>query len=283
MNSPNTAPKATPFWWEDAGEPRAPVESRLPREIDVVIIGGGLTGLSAALTLARYGKPVLVLESKAPGLGASARNGGMIGAGHRLDVGTLDAILGRDLANRLLRESHQDSMAFVRSLMDEEDIRCDFSETGRFRGFWRLGEYDVAARELEILRRRISLDAWMVPRSEQFSEVRKRALIRGGRLPRHGGLNPAKWVAGICRAAVRAGAIVRGNTPVEAVEREGNAFLVTSRQGTIRTGAVLVATNGYTPEFMTDLRRRVIPVPSFIVTRNRSGTTGSRNCSRIAE
>ena len=272
MNNPNNSPKATPFWWEDAGEPRVPAELRLPREIDVVVIGGGLTGLSAALTLARHGKPVLVLESSAPGFGASARNGGMIGGGHRLAVEKLDAILGRDLADRLLRESHQDSMTFVQSLMDEEGISCDFSETGRLRSFWGAGEYDITARELEVLRKRISLEAWMVRRSEQFREVASELYSGGIVYARHGGLNPAKWVAGICRAAVRAGAIVRGNTPVDAVERDGEAFLVTSRQGTVRAGSVLVATNGYTPGFLTDLKRRIVPVPSFIITTERLGS-----------
>ena len=259
------AVKATPLWWEDAGVPTAPEQKPLPREIDVVIVGGGLTGLTAALTLARRGKPVLVLEGTAPGYGASARNGGMIGGGHRLKVGELDAMLGRDLANRMLHESHNETMAFVRTLMSEEDIACDFAQTGRFRSFWTKGESDDAARELDLLQKRTSVDAWMVSRSEQFDEVRSDLYFGGVVYANHGGLNPAKWVAGICRAASRNGAIIQGNTPVTAVEADGSSHLVRTGRGTVRAGTVLVATNGYTPGFMNDLKRRVIPVPSFII------------------
>src|SRR5258705_4573418 len=71
-----------PYWW-DAAPLEGPVDVALPRRCDVAIIGAGYTGLSAALTLARAGKSVVVLDAAAPGWGASSRSGGMIGHGHR--------------------------------------------------------------------------------------------------------------------------------------------------------------------------------------------------------
>ena len=72
-----------PYWW-DAAPREPPTEVALPNSRDVAIIGAGYAGLSAALTLARAGRSVVVLDALAPGEGASSRSGGMIGHGHRL-------------------------------------------------------------------------------------------------------------------------------------------------------------------------------------------------------
>jgi len=259
-----------PLWWVDAGAPTAPAQHPLPAECDVAIIGAGLTGLSAARTLARAGTSVLVLDAHAPGFGASSRNGGMVGGGHRLSYDQAAANFGADIAKRLLHEAHLDSGQFVLDLMAEENIDCDFAATGRFRALWKSHEYETTARELEVLQRHIPLEAGMLPRDLQRQEVAS-DLYRGGVIYyKHGGLNPAKWVAGLLQAAQRAGAVVQGNTPVTGVEPAGNeqagaGFNVHSPRGAVRAGAVLVATNGYTPSHLGAYKRRIVPVPSFII------------------
>ena len=257
--------KSDPFWWEDAGRPAGPQLQELPPETDVLIIGAGLTGLSAARTLARAGKAVLALDAMMPGEGASSRNGGMIGGGHRLAFETMRARFGHDTALGLLREAHLDSGSFVRSLIADENIDCDYRETGRFRGLWRDREYDRAARDLDRLQQLIPLEAEMLPRERQHEEVAS-DLYRGGTVfHRHGGLNPARWVGGLLRVALDAGARVQGNTPVTAIERDGAAFRVNTARGPLRAGTILAATNGYTPPQLPPLKRRIVPIPSFIV------------------
>lgn len=263
--------KAEPLWWEDAGAPTAPAEQNLPPEVDLVIVGAGLTGLSAARTAARGGRSVLCLDAGAPGIGASSRNGGMVGGGHRLSIETLQAMFGHDLATRVLREAHLDSHAFVRTLQREESIACDYVENGRFRGLWRDRDYDATGRALDRLKALIPLEAEMRPRARQHEDVAT-DLYRGGTIYlRHGGLNPAKWVAGLMGAARRAGALVQGHTPVLGVEGSGTAFEVRTTRGTVRGRDVLIATNGYTPACLPGLRRRVVPVPSFIVATEELG------------
>ncbi len=71
--------KWTPWWWEWAERPEF-AEARLPSQVDAVVVGGGYTGLNAALTLARAGREVVLLEAGYPGDGASSRNGGMVGS-----------------------------------------------------------------------------------------------------------------------------------------------------------------------------------------------------------
>ncbi|MEM8760339.1 MAG: FAD-dependent oxidoreductase [Pseudomonadota bacterium] len=257
--------KTTPFWWEDAGAPSAPAPCPLPDTADVVIVGAGLTGASAARTFSRAGRSVLLLDAGAPGIGASSRNGGMIGGGHRLSLEALRARYGPDLARRLLHEAHIESLAFCRTLMAEEGIDPDFRQTGRFRGFWAARDYDSTARAMETLAGLIPLDYEMIPLARQHEETGS-PLYRGGIVfPSHGGLNPAKWVKGLLAAATRHGATIQGDTPVLRIERDAEGHRIETPRGTVRAGQVLIATNGYTSAATPALRRRVVPVPSFII------------------
>ena len=259
-------PRSTdPYWWEDAGRPVPSREEPLPAEVDIAVAGAGLTGLTAALTLARRGKSVLVLDAQAPGFGASSRNGGMIGGGHRLSVDDMEARYGKDTALRLLSEAHLESSAFVRKLMTDEGIDCDYVEAGRFRGLWKPTEYEAAARGLERLRKAIPLEAEMVPKTRQRDYVATDIYAGGVAYPRHGGLNPAKWVNGVLAAAIRHGAIAQGGTPVTGLGRDGAAHIVITPRGLVRAGGVLIATNGYTPAHFKALRRRIVPIPSYMV------------------
>lgn len=263
--------KTDPFWWEDAGAPSSPPQEPLPSEVDALIVGAGLTGLSAARTLAKAGKSVLVLDANAPGFGASSRNGGMIGGGHRLSYDDMRAQFGNDTALSLLKEAHLNSTEFSKNLIKDENIACDFVETGRFRGLWRDAEYETTARSLEQLQSLIPLEAEMLPRARQHEEVAS-DLYRGGMIfYRHGGLNPAKWVAGLLQLSLKLGAHVQGDTPVTSVQKEGAAYVATTPRGNVRAGMVLIATNGYTPSHFTELKRRIIPVPSFIVATEHLG------------
>ena len=254
-----------PFWWEDAAAPAPPPAGEWEASADAVVVGAGLTGLSAAREMAARGKRVTVLDSGPPGGGASARNGGMLGGGHRLSPEELERQYGADLARRLLREAHLDSVDFAKRLIREENIACDFAECGRFRGAWTRRDYDSAGRALERLKKIIPLEAEMIPQSRQREEVATDLYAGGAVYFRHGGLNPAKYVAGILRAALRAGAAVFGGVPATGVARERGVFTVSTPRGKIRTGMVLAAVNGYAPPHLSECRRRVVPVPSFLI------------------
>jgi len=266
-----------PYWWDDAGIPACPPMQALPAEADVVVIGAGLTGLSAARTLARRGKHVVVLDAQAPGIGASSRNGGMVGGGHRLSIDEMEAEFGLDTAHGLMREAHLDSTQFAKTLIAEEAIACDFSVSGRFRGFWSDAEYEKQAKNLERLQKIAAVNAHMVPKSRQKEEIASDLYAGGMLLPDHGGLNPAKYVAGLLRAAQAAGALVQGDTPVTGLSRQGGGHVVTSPRGSIRAGAVLAATNGYTPAVLSDEKRRVFAVPSYIVATEPLGENRMRS------
>ena len=264
--------KRWPYWWETSGaEPARLSSEHLPDEVDMLVIGGGLTGLSAARTLAKAGNSVLVLEAGSPGIGASSRNGGLIGGGSSLPVILLRERYGRETAAALIREMHIDATEFAIGLMNEERIDCEFKLTGRFLACWHRSDYELHSRNLEEVQKLAPVEAEMIPKSRQHEQVAS-DLYNGGLLHAlHGGLHPAKWVAGMLRSALSAGAIVCGNTLVHSLERRGTAQLAETQLGPILAGKVLVATNGYNLGNFGRINRSVIPIPSFIIVSEELG------------
>src|SRR5437899_8429850 len=109
-----------PYWW-DAAPRESPVEVAPPKSCDVAIVGAGYTGLSAALTLARAGRSVVVLDAAAPGWGASSRSGGMIGHGHRRSYSNLIERFGPEKAKGIVREGIA-SLEFLKTFIADEKI-----------------------------------------------------------------------------------------------------------------------------------------------------------------
>ena len=252
-----------PWWWE-ALSPAKPNAKPLPRRCDVAIIGAGYTGLSAALTLARAGRSVLVLDAGLAGFGASTRNGGMIGSGHRLGFSALAEQLGRPRAAAILHEGSA-ALDFTTSLIDREKIACQFTRCGRFRAAWRVRDYDSMGREIDILRREIGLEADMVPRSEQHAEVQTDSYHGGTVYHRHGALHPALFHAGLLARARTAGALIANHCGVETIGRERGGFTLVTARGRVAADAVIVATNGYTGPESPALRRRLVPLSSYLI------------------
>lgn len=257
-------PKNTPYWWE-AVERETDAQPEFDAEYDAVVVGAGLTGSSAARTLARNGASVLVLDAEAPGHGASTRNGGMIGEGHRVPLEVMAKRYGMETARALLREIYVEPLGFATNLIKEEQIDCDFKRHGRFRGQWNTAEYDATARSLDELRAIAPLNVEMIPREKMRDEVGTDFYAGGLLLHDHGGLHPGKYLGGMVEVARRAGATVCGNTRVTGVKQSGSGFVVSTPRGEVRAGSVLMATNGYTPPPFSWLRRRIFPVTVYVI------------------
>jgi glycine/D-amino acid oxidase-like deaminating enzyme len=255
--------KETPFWWE-----AAPLERDLgkapPPAADVVIIGAGYTGLSCALALARAGRSVVVIDSGAPGSGASRRAGGMVGHGHRLSLAKLERRYGAHNARAILREGIA-AYEFTTALIERERIDARFVRVGRFRGCATASDYDESAHEAERLRKEVSLEVEVVPRSEQWREIASDFYKGGLVFPSHGGLHPGLFHAGLLAAARRAGATVVGYTPALQIKGERGTRRVVTRRGTIGAAEIVLATNGYTGRPSYAHARRVLPIPSFLI------------------
>src|SRR5688572_7030082 len=124
----------------------------IPEKVDVAIIGGGFTGLSAARTLAKRGTKVIVLEANTIGWGASSRNGGMVLTGLKVDMGTILKKYGRDVARKLFRYS-LDSVDTVEQIVKEEYIDCGFARYGHLLTTNKPKQYEALKNEVDFMAR----------------------------------------------------------------------------------------------------------------------------------
>jgi glycine/D-amino acid oxidase-like deaminating enzyme len=255
--------KTTPWWWE-AAEPPPPDDAPLPDTAEVVIIGGGYTGLSCALTLARLGTTALVLDAERIGFGASSRNGGMVSGGLKI-AGNNFAKLGPERTDRLLREA-AGSLNFIEELIAREEIDCAYRRTGRFVAAWTPKHHAAMEKRAPSLADLTGGAVRMLSRAEMPQELGTTRYHGGMVVEAAGGLHPARYVQGLARAASRAGARLHGGVRVTAIARERDGFRLHTNRGELRARAVLSATNGYSLGGPNPwLARRLIPVGSYII------------------
>src|SRR5436309_15600357 len=143
-------------YWCDAAPRESPIEAELPKSCDVAIIGAGYAGLASALTLARAGRSVVVLDALAPGEGASSRSGGMIGHGHRLSYSKLIERFGPRKARDLIREGEA-SLEFAKALIVDEKIDAQLQVSERMRGAWTEADYATMTRDAHALQRDLGM------------------------------------------------------------------------------------------------------------------------------
>jgi len=256
--------KLTPWWWEWA--PRQQQSSpKMPTDVEVGIVGSGFTALSAALTLARSGKDVVIFDSDAPGFGASSRNGGQLGSGNqRFSVKHLVDTFGDQHARALLREG-VDALEYVGQLIESEGIECHFKRVGRYRGASRPEHYEVMVKDHEDLARYAGVEFHAVPKSEQHQEIGTDYYHGGTVLPGDGSLHPALYHQGLLEKVLAEGVRIVPFTSVLGLSRERQRMVLTTSRGEVSAGDVILATNGYTGRATPDYQARVLPVPSAII------------------
>src|SRR3954452_12294679 len=161
--------KPTPYWWERVPRP-AVTETTLPQAVDVLVIGSGYTGLSAALETARGGRDTLVLDAEDAGFGCSTRNGGQISTSVKPSYEDLAKRHGAETAFGIIREG-QNSLRWAADFVAREEIDCDFRVVGRFHAAHSPGQYEILARRLATQPKGLEVEAHMVARAEQRREL----------------------------------------------------------------------------------------------------------------
>ena len=258
-----------PYWWDDiprdaaAGLPAA----ALPSRADVVVIGSGYAGLHAAISLARMGSDVVVVEAGPLGFGASTRNGGMVSGG--VNVGKHASIEG-SRADAMLAEAAE-SYSWFENFIRDEGIDAVYQRCGRFVGAHCHAAWQRQADALARLNDIAASGASMVP-PEQTREHVNTAFYHGGMLlDRSGAVHPAKLHHGVLGVAAAAGVRLFGNIRAGRITRATPGLSVETSQHTVRADSVIIATNGYTGDLSPWHRRRVVPVPSYQIATEELG------------
>ena len=257
------------YWLTTAQFPTTDSSLPVPEIVDIAVIGAGFTGLSAARTLAKRGARVAVFESETIGWGASSRNGGMVLTGLKLGVGQLKARYGQELTRRMYAASLA-SMDCVEEIVKEEGIDCDFSRCGHLEVACKQKHFDDYERQAEIIEVEFKHKLRVVKRNELNTEIGSSIYFGGMVDETSAGCNPARYVAGLARAAIKAGAQIYEQTRVNVIERDSLAgdlgWKITTSRGVVWTHEVFIATSGYTGPATPILQKKIIPIGSFIIT-----------------
>jgi glycine/D-amino acid oxidase-like deaminating enzyme len=256
------------YWLTTADFPKT--ESRpLPDRVDVAVVGAGFTGLSAARTLAQRGAKVAVLEAETMGWGASSRNGGMVLTGMKLGVNQLISMYGSELTRRMYAASLE-TIDCVEQIVREEAIDCGFSRCGHLEVACKQRHFDDFARQAEVIAREFTHKVCVIQRQDLGAEIGSNIYYGGMVDEVSAGLNPARYVAGLGRAAMKAGADIFEHTRVESLQRESSegesGWKIATSRGAVWAREVFVATSGYTGRATPALQKKLIPIGSFIIT-----------------
>ena len=256
--------KASPYWWDEYA-PQALTEIALPLHVQVAIVGAGYTGLSAALELARQGIECLVLDAAEPGFGASTRSGGMVSGGVNVGKRYMSKAMSAEQSAPFLNDA-ADAFSHIEDLIRREKIECGWHKRGYFLGAWCQSHFGAMAKKVEVLNAEAKSESYLVPRKKQREEIGSDYYFGGMVVERAAHLQPALYFKGLLNLVQKAGVAIATKTEVTGLNQNNDGtWAVSTARGTVRAHDVIIATNGYTGDVTPALKRRVVPVGSYII------------------
>ena len=233
-------------------------------DCDVVVVGGGLTGCSTALHLAKKGVEVAVIESRHFGWGASGRSGGQIINGYACEQGALSKLVG-ERASMELWQHTLNAVDYTRELISEHDIQCDLSM-----GYLHVAAKQRQARELELwvkeLRETYDYDAMEFLEKKALQTILGSELYQSGVLdPQSGHLHPLNYCLGIARAAADAGARLFEHSPVHSIQARSDGYTLSAGSASVNCNNIVYACNAYLDNLVPEITNKIMPVGTYIV------------------
>ncbi|MDN7907842.1 FAD-binding oxidoreductase [Burkholderia diffusa] len=231
---------------------------------DVCVIGGGLTGLSAALDLAERGHSVVLVEASKIGWGASGRNGGQLIAGYACDIDTFSAYLPDDDVRHVWAMGLE-SVDIVRQRVERHDIDCDLT-FGYLIAANKPRHLDALRKWRDTAARRFDYRGYeIVERADMQHFVASDRYVGGLRHDGSGHLHPLNYTLGLARAAREAGVTIHEDTPALALERAAPYHRVRCAHGHVDARYVVLAGNAYLGQLAPALARKIIPVATYVI------------------
>jgi glycine/D-amino acid oxidase-like deaminating enzyme len=251
-----------PFWLDrpDAPAARPPLEGAV--EADLVVVGGGLTGLWTALLAAEAGRSVVLLEGERLAFGASGRNGGFCAAS--LTHGMSNGLSRWPEEMEALERMGRENLAAIRATVARHAIDCDWEDTGTLDVATAPHEVPWLAEEAEQYRR-FGWDATLLDAEAVRAQVDSPTYV-GGLWSRDAAalVDPARLCWGLARAAEAAGARIFEASPATALERDGAGVRADTAGGRVLARRALLATAAF-PPLVRAIRRYVVPVYDYVL------------------
>ncbi|EAQ01879.1 hypothetical protein OB2597_00640 [Pseudooceanicola batsensis HTCC2597] len=241
---------------------------------DLCVIGGGYTGLSAALHAAEAGLSVILLEAQRLGFGASGRNGGQLGSGQRQDQMALEKMVGLEDA-RLFWQLGEEAKAFTKSLIAKHDIDAALKPGIAWTGVSK-GDvhhlHDYAAH----LNARYDYPHVHIPDEAEFRRIIPSPAYAGGVIDRDAAhLHPLKYALGLARAARAAGVRIYERSEVRRLDH-GAPARVRTGSGHVEADHVILACNGYLGSLDRRVAARVMPINNYVIATEPLGDAAAR-------
>jgi len=243
--------------------------------VDICIIGGGLTGISSAINLSKKGYSVILCEARKIGWGASGRNGGQLGIGMRKDQFTIEKKLGLRHAKELWSLGLE-AVEDVKNLIKENEIDCHLvngvMSTACFEK-----DIDEYKFEIEHMAKNYDFEGYRFFNKEKIREEINSKMYLAGLL--NSGsyhLNPLKLTLGLAKVAQKNKVKIFENTPIEKIREEGDRVQVMSKKGLIRANQVVVACNGYLDSILGSKKNKFMPINNYVVATEPLGEKRAR-------
>ena len=241
---------------------------------DICVIGGGLTGLSAALHLAERGYGTVLLEAERLGWGASGRNGGQLNSGQRKGPLELEKLVGKAEARRLW-DLAEEAKATVRERIERHRIPCDL-KPGVLLAAYKPGDLAWLERAAEIAARDYDYKDYRPVSRDDLSGMLGTGIYHGGVLDQGAGhLHPLNYALGLGRAAAAAGARLHDASRVTRIE-PGRPNVAVTEGGTVRARYVVLACNGYLGGLEPRIAGKIMPINNFVLATEPLGEDAAR-------
>ncbi len=264
-----------PSWYAATAQPREPKpQLRGEAKADVCIVGGGFTGLSAALHLAERGYDVALIEAHRVGFGASGRNGGQLGSGQRMEQDALEKLVGDDDALKLWHLA-EEAKSLVKLLIKNHKIGCHL-KPGIAHACLSKSEMRHEHAYVKHLQSRYSYDDIKPLSPDELHAICPSLRYKGGSLDMGAAhLHPLNFALGLAEACERAGVRFYENTHVHNIV-EGKTLTVRCDTGRVEAAHVILACNGYLGGLNRRVAGRVMPINNFIAATEPLGTDAAK-------
>ena len=255
--------KQAPYWWQSY-KPIDAATVDLPVQAQVVIIGAGYSGLSAALQLTKLGINCCVLDAANPGNGASTRSGGLITA----SGGIKTPLINKEFSNQdytLMIKAACEGLELVEKIITDEAIDCEWKKTGYLKLATTRKQFEAMSKKAQLLDRHETIDTKML-NSEALSQEIGSQFYQGGMLTQQAAhLHPALYFKGLLDACKSRQIPVCGQAKVTKISKSGAGFSIATVRGKLNAEQVVIATNGYTGPVTPQFQKRVVPIKPYII------------------